>query len=82
MTAMCPKNEKTVKLGFKDRLNKEQFGKREPFPVTNMPVNKMALVKKLALVNKLDLVNYFVMTKKFLNYRFDCTCQSVKVHIF
>ena len=28
----------TVKLGFKEQLNKEQFGNSEPFPVTNMPV--------------------------------------------
>ena len=28
----------TVKLGFKERLDKEQLGNREPFPVTNMPV--------------------------------------------
>ena len=29
----------TVKLGFKERLNKEQLGNSEPFLVTNMPVN-------------------------------------------
>ena len=29
----------TVKLGFKERLNKEQLGNSEPFPVTNMPVH-------------------------------------------
>ena len=28
----------TVKLGFKERLDKEQLGNSEPFPVTNMPV--------------------------------------------
>ena len=28
----------TVKLGFKERLNKEQLGNIEPFPVTNLPV--------------------------------------------
>ena len=28
----------TVKLGFKERLNKEQLGNSEPFPVTNLPV--------------------------------------------
>ena len=26
-------------LGFKERLNKEQLVKSEPFPVTNMPVH-------------------------------------------
>ena len=29
----------TVKLGFKERLIKEQLGNSEPFPVTNMPVH-------------------------------------------
>ena len=29
----------TVKLGFKERLNEEQLGKSEPFPLTNMPVH-------------------------------------------
>ena len=29
----------TVKLGFKELLNKEQLGNSEPFPVTNMPVH-------------------------------------------
>ena len=28
----------TVKLGFKERLNKEQIGNSKPFPVTNLPV--------------------------------------------
>ena len=28
----------TVKLGFKELLNKEQLGNSEPFSVTNMPV--------------------------------------------
>ena len=32
------KSISTVKLGFKERLDKEQLGNREPFPVTNMPV--------------------------------------------
>ena len=30
--------QNTVKLGFKERLNKEQLGNSEPFPVTNLPV--------------------------------------------
>ena len=29
----------TVKLGFKELLNKEQLGNSEPFPMTNMPVH-------------------------------------------
>ena len=28
----------TVKLGFKELLNKEQIGNSEPFPVNNLPV--------------------------------------------
>ena len=44
----------TVKLGFKELLNKEQIGNSEPFPVTNLPVYRLALV------------NNFAMTKKFL----------------
>ena len=28
----------TVKLGFKEQLDKEQLGNSEPFSVTNMPV--------------------------------------------
>ena len=28
----------TVKLGFKELLNKEQTGNSEPFPVSNLPV--------------------------------------------
>ena len=28
----------TVKLGFKELLNKEQLGNSEPFSLTNMPV--------------------------------------------
>ena len=27
----------TVKLGDKERFDKEQIGKKEPFPVTNFP---------------------------------------------
>ena len=29
--------QSTVKLGFKERLNKEQIGNSEPFLVTNLP---------------------------------------------
>ena len=32
------KKASTVKLGFKEQLNKEQLGNSEPFPVTNFPV--------------------------------------------
>ena len=28
----------TVKLGFKELLDKEQIGNSEPFPVTNLPI--------------------------------------------
>ena len=30
--------DSTVKLGFKERLNKEQIGNSEPFTMTNLPV--------------------------------------------
>ena len=29
----------TVKLGFKERLDKEKLGNSEPGPITNMPVH-------------------------------------------
>ena len=29
----------TVKLEFKERIEKEQLGNSEPFPVTNMPIH-------------------------------------------
>ena len=32
------KKTSTVKLGFKERLNKEQISNSEPFTVTNLPV--------------------------------------------
>ena len=58
----------TVKLGFKERLNKEQLGNSEPVPVINLPV---------FLINNeeigISLVNNFVMTKKFLIAKFDCS---------
>ena len=31
-------HKNTVKLGFKERLNKEQIGNSEPFAVTNLLV--------------------------------------------
>ena len=31
----------TVKIGFKERINREQLGNSEPFPVINMPVHLM-----------------------------------------
>ena len=35
---MCGiKYESTVKLGNKERFDKEQIGRKEPFPVTNLP---------------------------------------------
>ena len=38
---ICRKRENlhsTVKLGDKERFDKEQNGVKEPFPVTNMPI--------------------------------------------
>ena len=34
---MCRVNSSTVKLGNKERFDKEQIGIKEPFPVTNLP---------------------------------------------
>jgi len=34
---MASSNECTVKLGNKERFDKEQIGIKEPFPVTNLP---------------------------------------------
>ena len=31
-------NKDTVKLGDKERFDKEQIGVKEPFPVTNLPI--------------------------------------------
>ena len=31
------KKQNTVKLGNKERFDKEQIGIKEPFPVTNLP---------------------------------------------
>ena len=33
----CTKFSNTVKLGNKERFDKEQIGIKEPFPVTNLP---------------------------------------------
>ena len=33
----------TVKLGNKERFDKEQIGIKEPFPVTNLPFNSQGL---------------------------------------
>ena len=44
---MCLRN--TVKLGFKEQLNKEQLHNSERFPVTNMPVH---LINSKQIVNK------------------------------
>ena len=54
----------TVKLKFKERLDKEQLSNSEPFPMTNMLVH-FKIVKKLALVNNC------ATTKKFLITKFD-----------
>ena len=52
----------TVKLGNKERFDKEKIGTKEPFPVTNLPFKEL-----------LALRNNFRATKKFLITKFDCT---------
>ena len=34
---VCSLEDDTVKLGNKERFDKEQIGIKEPFPVTNLP---------------------------------------------
>ena len=48
----------TVKLGFKELLNEEHIGNREPFSVTNLPVY---------LINSEKIGISEQLTKKFLN---------------
>ena len=56
----------TVKLGDKERFDKEQISVKEPFPVTKC---------QLPYKNKehLALGNNFRVTKKFLITKLDCT---------
>ena len=54
----------TVKLGNKERFDKEQIGIKKPFPV-----NLLLLYKDKEL---LALRNIFRATKKFLIAKFDC----------
>ena len=56
----------TVKLGNKERLDTEQPGNSEPFPVTNLPVYVLHKDKE-----HLALRNNFAVTKKFLITKFD-----------
>jgi hypothetical protein len=64
-------NEYTVKLGFKELLNKEQIGNSEPFPVTNLPVY---------LINseQIGISEQFCDDQNFLNAKFDCNSQDKK----
>ena len=59
----------TVKLGDKDRFDKEQIGVKESFPVS-----------KCQFLHKdkehLALRNNFWVTKKFLITKFDCTYKN------
>ena len=56
----------TVKIGDKERFDREQIGVKEPFPVTK--ANLLHKDKEL-----LALRNNFRVTKKFLITKFDCT---------
>ena len=55
--------ESTVKLGNKERLDKEQIGIKELFPVTNLP---------FTLKGEGTFGINFRATKKFLIAKFDC----------
>ena len=50
----------TVKLGNKERFDKEQISIKEPFPVTNLPFTSLFAVR-----------NNFRAKKKFLIAKFD-----------
>ena len=54
----------TVKLGDKERFDKEQIGVKERFPLTNL----LHMDKEL-----LALRNNFRVTKESLIAKFDCT---------
>ena len=58
----------TVKLGDKERIDKEQIGVKEPFPMTNLLFYFIRPDKE-----HLMLRNNFRVTKKFLIANFDCT---------
>ena len=60
-----------IKLGFKERLNKEQIGNIEPFPVTNLSVY---------LINseQIDISEQFCDDQKVPNAKFDCTIELTK----
>ena len=61
---------RTVKLGDKERFDKQQLGVKEPFPVT-----------KLLHKDKehLALRNNFRVTKKFLITKFDCIMRQIDI---
>ena len=67
--------ECTVKLGNKERFDKEQIGIKEPFPMTNLPFTSFIRPDKELLA----LRNNFRATKKFLIAKFDCTIFCTKV---
>ena len=62
----------TVKLGNKERLNKEQLGNSKPFSVTNIPVY-LINSERIGII----LVKNFAMTKKFLITKFDFTSRGL-----
>ena len=57
----------TVKLGDKERFDKEQISFKEPFPVTNLPIYFI----RIRYIWRIR--NNFMVTKKFLITKFDCT---------
>lgn len=55
----------TVKLGDKERFDKEQIGVKEPFSVTNCQFTSLKIWT-------LELRNNFRVTEKFIITKFDC----------
>jgi hypothetical protein len=63
---LSSQNSFTVKLGDKERFDKEQIGVKEPFPA-NQFSNLLHKDKE-----NLALRNNFRVAKKFLTTKFDC----------
>ncbi len=66
----------TVKLGDKERFDKEQIGVKEPFPILRI-VNLLHKDKE-----HLALRNNFRVTKKFLITKFDCMYLSISLSFY
>ena len=88
-TWKCPKITYTVKLGDKERFDKEQIGVKEPFPVTNLSLHQSSLKYLKMFLNtlyvlsliltlfRLLLYNLHAMFGWFLPYKF---CNTSSIH--